>query len=89
VKKSIDSCPSKKRRFYTENEALEALYDTKIKFQQRPDQGPVNVYCCDWCDGWHLTSVGNLHPTLRDETKLKRIAQEQIASDWERKWRRR
>lgn len=50
------SCPTGKIQHATKYLAEHALIDIHIERNFPVDQGPQNVYKCDFCGQWHLTS---------------------------------
>ena len=69
-------CPSGKRRFDSENEAVNALIEARIHF---PHNKAINVYNCSDCGLWHLTSQGVMNDRLKQELENGNI-QKQIDS---------
>lgn len=50
------NCSSGKLSYSTRALAEDALIDLHIRRNFPEDQGPQNVYECDICGNWHLTS---------------------------------
>lgn len=78
------NCPSGKNQYATKYLAETSLIDIHIHRNFQPDQGPQNVYHCDICGEWHLTSKslsrnGRLQEMM-DSGELKR---KQRARQWE------
>ena len=80
-------CTSNKNFYYNEQECLEALIES-LGRKANNNSGPINIYRCDLCDGFHLTSKGDPHPMLSDQKVLDRINKVRQAFDWEKKWGR-
>lgn len=79
------SCPTHKYQYLSQDLAETALIDQHIYKGFAPHEGPQNVYECDICGYWHLTSK-NAERSARlqemiDSGELKR---KQEASRWER-----
>jgi hypothetical protein len=49
-------CPTGKNQYSTELLAETALIDLHIHRNFPPDQGPQNIYRCEFCGEWHFTS---------------------------------
>ena len=47
--------------------------------------GPVNVYECQDCGNFHLTSQGEISDVLKSDKIKKEIDRERDARHWERK----
>ncbi|MDA8757840.1 hypothetical protein N9V42_05665 [Flavobacteriaceae bacterium] len=71
-------CSSKKKQYYTEDEAAEALIRSHIRFA-RP---ALSYYLCAECAQFHLTSRGPQHPLLDQPEVVERIHNEQQSQDW-------
>jgi len=78
-------CPSGKRAYPTKERAEEVLVETKIKFRNPMEIGPVNVYECQDCGNFHLTSQGEISDVLKSDKIKKEIDREREARHWERK----
>ena len=81
------SCPTRKRSYFDEDAALEALIQSKIDNQHSINEGAINVYECEFCNEWHLTSKGKVHPLLSEPETQERIKKGQIGKYWEDKYR--
>lgn len=55
-------CSTRKKIYYSEQEAEEGLLQTKVIF---PANNAVAVYQCDDCGQWHVTSRGPMSESLR------------------------
>ena len=49
------NCPSGKRVLLNELDAEDALVESRVKSQA----GALNIYKCEFCNYWHLTSKGD------------------------------
>ncbi len=67
--------------------AIEALIQWHIRNSPGGTDGPKNVYECEECGNWHLTSKGMNHSKLRDSEILEYIRKERRAFEWEQKLR--
>lgn len=79
-------CPSNKIYYHHQEEAEEALIQNLGRSHYANGAGPVNIYQCDLCDGFHFTSKGVPHSMLQDPVVKARIARLRQASDWETKF---
>jgi hypothetical protein len=82
------SCVTGKRQYNTQAQAEEGLITARSRFVFRDDSGPINVYQCDDCGAWHLTSKGAKSPVLEDPEIQKNISQQHEAEYWSRKFGR-
>lgn len=77
-------CRSGKNSYSTKSLAETALIDIHIYRNFPPDQGPQNVYKCDYCGEWHFTSKSQKRnrrlQEMIDSGELKRM---QRARQWE------
>lgn len=71
-------CSSKKKQYYSEDEAVEALIRSHISFN-RP---ALSYYLCGECTQFHLTSQGPQHPLLMSPEVKERIHNEKQSQDW-------
>ena len=72
------NCISKKNQYYTEDEAVEALIRSHIRF----NKPALNYYICIECAQFHLTSQGPQHPLLMRPEVKERIHNEKQSQDW-------
>ena len=77
-------CSTKKNQYYTEDEAVEALIRSHIRF----NKPALNYYLCDECTHYHLTSRREKHPLLNQPEVIERIKKEQQFQDWSNRLRR-
>ncbi len=80
-------CPSGKRSYETPEEAEEALIGTRINFHHENTSGPINIYKCEDCGEWHLTSRGTVNELLQSDEVLRKIKLERESREWERRLR--
>ncbi len=80
IKINMSGCG--KRNYDTENLALEALIEAIIRF---PESTVTNVYQCDDCGNWHLTSRGAKHPYLIENLENGYIKRQRQALEWKGK----
>ncbi len=71
-----------KRSYTTENLAVDALIEARIRFEQNSS---CTVYMCEDCGNYHLTSRGELHPALKKMLDSGKIGQERRAFQWQQK----
>ncbi|WP_340105529.1 hypothetical protein [Rhodohalobacter sp. 8-1] len=77
-------CPTGKNVFTTKFLAETALIDIHIHRNFPPDQGPQNVYKCEFCGGWHLTSKSlNRNERLQEMIDSGEMQRKQQARQWE------
>lgn len=79
------ACSTHKYEYISSDLAEVALVDQHIYKGFDPHQGPQNVYECDVCGAWHLTSKSDARnerlQSMIDSGELKK---KQEASRWER-----
>ncbi|MFZ9981664.1 MAG: hypothetical protein ACO3FI_06520 [Cyclobacteriaceae bacterium] len=81
-------CSSGKTYYDSEVQAVEALLFVWSQISFRDGEGPVTVYCCDDCGGFHLTSKGDMHERLKELLKSGRLDNLREAARWEHKFRK-
>jgi hypothetical protein len=74
-----------KRSYAYENLALDALISARINFV---GNSASNIYQCENCGNWHLTSSGPLHPKLLKALSDGEISKAQTALRWESKFKK-
>jgi len=62
------NCSTGKNQYSTKSLAETSLIDIHIHRNFQPDQGPQNVYQCEFCGEWHLTSK-----TLKRNERLQEM----------------
>ena len=82
------NCSSGKKYYDAESQAIEALLFVWSQNSFREGEGPVTVYCCDECGGFHLTSKGEMHEKLKELLKSGKLDKLREAARWEQKFRK-
>lgn len=77
-------CPSNKKEYFTQEAAIEALIASRISFV---GNGAVNVYQCNDCDQWHLTSKGAINKQLQEMIESGKLDEEIKKYEWGQKYR--
>jgi hypothetical protein len=80
-------CPSGKVVYNSISQAEDALVESWIRNHYRKGQGPVNVYPCDDCGNFHLTSKGLMNARLQMAIETGEIQRLRRAWDLGNKWR--
>ncbi len=79
------SCSTRKYQYYTQDLAETALIDQHIYKGFLPHEGPQNVYECEFCGHWHLTSkASERNSSLQEMIDSGEMRRKQEASKWER-----
>ncbi len=79
------NCPSGKNQYSTKFLAETSLIDIHIYRNFPPDQGPQNVYQCDICGAWHLTSNSpKRNERLQEMIDSGEMRRQQRARQWEK-----
>lgn len=78
------SCPTNKKIYFTEEIAVEALIQARIRFDSNT---ATSVYLCDDCNNWHLSSRGVMNAKLKEAIKSGNLEHEKKKLDWEEKYR--
>lgn len=76
------NCPTGKRLYFDQSTAEEALIEARIRFEHN---SAVNVYQCNDCGQWHLTSKGEMNSTLKTLLANGIIHKERQAFQWNMK----
>lgn len=79
------TCQTHKNQYYSQALAEEALIDLHARNNYPKGEGPMNVYMCDYCHHWHLTSSGNLNEHLKEQMENGELQKKQTAHQWENK----
>jgi len=79
------TCPTYKKPYPTEDMAVDALIEARIRFEHN---SAMAVYQCEDCGDWHLTSRGPMHPRLHEVLNDGTIKKEREAFLWQTKFRR-
>lgn len=78
------SCPTGKNSYDTKFLAETALIDLHVRRNFLPDQGPQDVYGCEFCGGWHLTSKSaSRNERLQKVMDSGELERRQQAQFWE------
>lgn len=75
-------CPTRKKIYATREMAEDALIEAHAKFDYPPGSGPVSVYQCEECHGYHLTSQGKINERLDQYLKQGKIKRQKEADYW-------
>jgi hypothetical protein len=79
------ACSTHKYEYISKDLAEDALLDQHIYKGFEVHQGPQNVYECDICGAWHMTSKSDLrNERLQGEMDSGELKRKQRASNWER-----
>lgn len=78
----MKSCPTQKRVYDSAVQAEQALLEMQGRVHFRPGEGPVGVYQCDLCGGYHLTSKGPVNASLASHLNEGSIALQREANYW-------
>lgn len=77
-------CPTGKNQYNTKFLAEMSLIDIHIHRNFLPDQGPQNVYQCEFCGAWHLTSKSpKRSKRLQEMIDSGEMKRKQQARRWE------
>jgi len=79
------SCSTHKYEYLTRELAEDALIDQHIYKGFLPHEGPQNIYECEICNSWHLTSKSTQrNESLQKQMDSGELRRKQDASSWER-----
>jgi hypothetical protein len=78
----MKKCPSGKTVYHTETLAEEGLIELWTKNDYPPNRGPMNVYRCDDCGFFHLTSREPMNPKLAQYLSSDKGRINREASKW-------
>ena len=81
-------CSTNKKVYLTLELAEEALVQAHTRVDYRKGDGPMNVYRCDDCGYFHLTSQGQMNERLLQEYKNGNIGRQKLADQWNNKWKK-
>ncbi|QSE96069.1 hypothetical protein [Fulvivirga lutea] len=76
-------CSTGKNYYHNKDAAEEALIEHLGRNSYAKGTGPINVYLCEFCDGYHFTSKGEESELLHDPEVLRRIKKLRIQSEWD------
>ena len=71
-----------KRAYTTPEIAEEALIEAHIQYQYPKGSGPIAIYQCEDCGRFHLTSRGEMNPTLAKYYEEGKIKLQKEAQQW-------
>ena len=77
------NCSSGKRSYHSLELAEEALIGAHIAYHYPNGSGPMDVYLCDDCGQYHLTSSGAMNLRLKQMLEEGTIQKQRDASWWE------
>jgi hypothetical protein len=79
---SMIKCSSRKRTYDSAVQAEQALLELQSRNEFRVGDGPVGIYRCDICGGYHLTSKGTINPSLANQIRDGSIERLRVANRW-------
>jgi hypothetical protein len=83
----MPTCTTHKRCHPTYDLAEEALIGAHIAYNYGKGSRPVNVYQCDQCGQYHLTSQGEVNARLQKMLDEGEIQKQKEANWWEGKFK--
>ncbi|MBK5278140.1 MAG: hypothetical protein JJE09_04675 [Bacteroidia bacterium] len=69
--------------------AEDALIEARTQFEYKANQGPIDVYMCEDCGYYHLTSQGKMNDKLATQLKDGKIKLQKEANQWMNKIKKR
>jgi hypothetical protein len=66
----------------TQAVAEDALIAAWTAYEYKKGNGPVNVYLCDICGTYHLTSKGDMNKKLSDYVASGALDRNAVANRW-------
>ncbi|MBS1979291.1 MAG: hypothetical protein JST46_18115 [Bacteroidetes bacterium] len=81
-------CVSNKVGYPSASIAEEALLETHIRYDFGKTTGPVNIYRCEECGQYHLTSSGLMNERLASFIKEGELDKHRKAMQWVNKLKR-
>lgn len=85
----MKSCITKKKSYPTREIAEDALIEARIQYEYPEGGGPVNVYQCEDCGDFHLTSKGPVNGKLAAHLSEGKIKRQKEAGHWMDKLKKR
>jgi hypothetical protein len=82
-------CSSGKIKYPTQEIAEGVLIELWTKNEYAQGQGPVNVYRCDDCGDYHLTSKGTMNEKLAAAVRSKSFQWQKQGKNWDDKFKKR
>lgn len=79
------TCSSGKRVYDSAIQAEQALVHLQAERRFKDGEGPVAIYQCDLCTGFHLTSKGPANPFLAGQLRDGTINRQREANNWIKK----
>lgn len=77
-------CSTGKIKYSSSSLAEAALIESHIKRNFPPEQGPQNIYLCEYCGNWHLTSRSvDRNQRLQELIDSGELKRKQQARRWE------
>jgi hypothetical protein len=77
------TCSTKKKEYNNIDAAEIALIEARIRFEGNT---AVNVYACDECGTWHLTSQGETNPRLQEMIDSGTLEEEIKKYEWRERY---
>jgi hypothetical protein len=68
--------------YSTESMAEEALISAWIAYDYAVGNGPINIYRCEDCRSWHLTSKGPMNKKLESYLSSGKLNKDREANKW-------
>jgi hypothetical protein len=78
----LEKCPTYKKVYLTESIAEEALISAWITYNYAQGSGPINIYICEDCGYYHLTSKGPMNKKLEEQIASGKIHQKKGENAW-------
>jgi hypothetical protein len=85
----VAKCISGKRLYPTETVAEDVLIELWNKNEYAPNRAPLNVYQCDECGYYHLTSRGPMNERLARYLSTHQAKIDKEASKWLNRFKKR
>lgn len=76
------TCSTGKRVYDSDVQAEQALVHVQGRQDFKAGEGPVAIYRCDICGGYHLTSKGSPNPFLASQFRDGTIDKQRQANRW-------
>lgn len=85
---NMRNCSTKKIGYSSKNAAISALIELHKKSSFSHGQGPQNVYRCEICDQYHLTSRGPAVAELQQRKSTWNDTTQNEILRWEKKFKK-
>lgn len=82
-----DRCISGKKIFSSQQIAEDVLIELWSKNEYASGHGPVGVYKCEDCGGYHFTSQGSMNERLSEALSSGKIKLQREANKWLNKFK--